>query len=262
MKIKMGGSNLGVESSCSWATPTPMNTTATATVISEAVASPSAPKPAEVAPPKVEAAACVATGQECLICTGCPSCCSETCGLNGICVAGEKEEYVKKGTFFDYASRPAGGRRTGERRIVPARTNVHSPLPRFEDAPASFDVRNVGGVSYASPDRNQHIPTYCGSCWAHGTTSALNDRFQMARKNAFPHVFLSPQQLVNCIAAPKDKTQGAGGCLGGDPADVYPFLHTVGGVHETCQNYQVLWCMCVRGVCMYVCVCVCVCCVL
>ena len=216
MKIKMGGSNLGVESSCSWATPTPMNTTATATVISEAIVSPSASKPADV-------------------------------------------YTVKKGTFFDYASRPAGGRRTGERRIAPARTNVHSPLPRLEDAPASFDVRSVGGVSFASPDRNQHIPTYCGSCWAHGTTSALNDRFQMARKNAFPHVFLSPQQLVNCIAAPKDKTQGAGGCLGGDPADVYPFLHTVGGVHETCQNYQV------RGVCVYavcVCVCVCVCCVL
>ena len=98
MKIKMGGSNLGVESSCSWATPTPMNTTATATVISEAIASPSAPKPAEVAPPKVEAAACVATGQECLICTGCPSCCSETCGLNGMCVAAAETTPSQPGT--------------------------------------------------------------------------------------------------------------------------------------------------------------------
>lgn len=71
-----------------------------------------------------------------------------------------------------------------------------------------------------------------------GTTSALNDRFQFARKNAFPHVFLSPQQLVNCIPPPADKTQGAGGCKGGDPADVYPYLHENGGVHETCQNYQ------------------------
>ena len=60
----------------------------------------------------------------------------------------------------------------------------------------------------------------------------------MARNNAFPHVFLSPQQLVNCIPPPKDTTQGAGGCHGGDPADVYPFLHEHGGVHETCQNYQ------------------------
>merc|ERR1712146_714042 len=40
------------------------------------------------------------------------------------------------------------------------------------------------------------------------------------------------------MAPPADKTQGAGGCLGGDPSDVYPFLHSHGGVHETCQNYQ------------------------
>lgn len=62
----------------------------------------------------------------------------------------------------------------------------------------------------------------------------------MARKNAFPHVFLAPQQLVNCIPPPADKTQGAGGCLGGDPSDVYPFLAKEGGVHETCQNYQAM----------------------
>ena len=113
-----------------------------------------------------------------------------------------------------------------------------SPLPKPEAAPAAFDIRDVNGVNYASPDRNQHIPQYCGSCWAHGTTSALNDRFQLANKNTFPHVFLSPQQLVNCIPPPADKSQGGGGCDGGDPSDVYPFLHKNGGVHETCQNYQ------------------------
>ena len=37
---------------------------------------------------------------------------------------------------------------------------------------------------------------------------------------------------------PADKTQGAGGCLGGDPADVGPFLGAHGGVDETCMNYQ------------------------
>jgi cathepsin X len=60
----------------------------------------------------------------------------------------------------------------------------------------------------------------------------------MARKNAFPHVFLSPQLLVNCMPPPKDKTQGAGGCFGGDGKDVYPWIHDNGAVHETCQNYQ------------------------
>ena len=57
---------------------------------------------------------------------------------------------------------------------------------------------------------------------AHGATSALNDRYQMQRKNAFPHVFMAPQMLVNCMPPPKDTTQGAGGCLGGDPAEVGP----------------------------------------
>ena len=48
----------------------------------------------------------------------------------------------------------------------------------------------------------------------------------------------SPQMLVNCMPPPADKTQGFGGCLGGDPADVGPFLGSHGGVDETCQNYQ------------------------
>jgi len=186
-KIKMGGDNLGVEQSCSWATPKQMTPTQDETVEVTAPAGKSYTMNAEVRP----------------------------------------------GSFFDYSTRR--GRKSFNPNAV---TNVKSPLPTFEAAPASFDIRNVNGSNYASPDRNQHIPQYCGSCWAHGTTSALNDRFQLARNNAFPHVFLSPQQLVNCIPPPADKTQGAGGCDGGDPSDVYPFLAAEGGVHETCQNYQ------------------------
>ncbi len=47
------------------------------------------------------------------------------------------------------------------------------------------DIRDIDGDNYASASHNQHIPQYYGSCWTHGPTSALNDRFHMARKHAF-----------------------------------------------------------------------------
>ena len=186
-KIKMGGKNLGVENSCSWGAPAPMQT-----------------KQERAAPP-------VSTKTY------------------------TTDATVKAGTYFDYASEPRPKARSAD-----AHVRVVSPLPKYEDAPASWDVRAVGDakVNFASPSRNQHIPVYCGSCWTHGPTSALNDRFNLARKGAWPQVFLSPQQLINCMPPPADKTQGAGGCLGGDPADVGPFLGAHGGVHETCMNYQ------------------------
>jgi len=111
---------------------------------------------------------------------------------------------------------------------------IKSPRPHeyinVKDLPASFDWRNKDGVNYLSQSRNQHIPQYCGSCWAHGTTSSIADRINIARNRTWPEIALSPQVIVNC---------GAGGdCNGGWAQGVYEFAQQHGIPEESCQNYQ------------------------
>lgn len=110
---------------------------------------------------------------------------------------------------------------------------IKSPLPQdYIDAaslPDSWDWRNVNGVNYLSWTRNQHIPQYCGSCWAHGPTSALADRINILRNNTFPQVALSPQVIINCEAG--------GDCGGGNPLGVYEFGNENGIPEDSCQNY-------------------------
>lgn len=56
----------------------------------------------------------------------------------------------------------------------------------------SFDWRNVEGKNFLSWNRNQQSPHYCKSSWAFAITSAVADRLNIAQKDSFQQVALSP----------------------------------------------------------------------
>jgi len=101
----------------------------------------------------------------------------------------------------------------------------------IKDVPSSIDWRYTNGQRYATWTRNQHIPNYCGACWAFSSTSALADRIMIQNKNEFPEVDLSPQVLLNCERDDQ-------GCHGGDPNNAYAYIQQHGIPSETCAPYQ------------------------
>jgi cathepsin X len=102
----------------------------------------------------------------------------------------------------------------------------------YHELPSSIDWRmDANGHNMLTKNRNQHIPSYCGSCWAHSSTTALSDRINIV-SGKIRQTGLSMQVVLNC-----DKYDG--GCHGGDPLTAYQFIHEAGGIpDDTCQLYS------------------------
>merc|ERR1711988_727205 len=98
-----------------------------------------------------------------------------------------------------------------------------SPLPqdyiKDEDVPDELNWCDKDGVNYCTKSLNQHIPQYCGSCWAHGAVSALGDRIKIARKGKGIDINLSVQHILNCGEV--------GSCHGGSVDGPYQWIHQI-----------------------------------
>jgi len=106
----------------------------------------------------------------------------------------------------------------------------HDLLTAPESYPDDFSWCDKDGVNFCTMSRNQHIPQYCGSCWAHGSLSALADRVKIARGAKGIDINPSVQHLLNCGTA--------GSCYGGDESAAYQWIHKNGGIStETSQPY-------------------------
>eukprot|EP00899_Mesostigma_viride_P021844 jgi/Mesvir1/29661/Mv21502-RA.1 len=112
---------------------------------------------------------------------------------------------------------------------------IKTPTPasylQSQELPSEWDWRNVKGHSYTTKELNQHIPVYCGSCWAHGAVSAVQDRLKIMNKGKWPDTYLSIQVLLNCAA------KEAGSCFGGSSVRAYKYMMEEGLPEETCQSY-------------------------
>ncbi|GFQ76884.1 dipeptidyl peptidase 1 [Trichonephila clavata] len=77
----------------------------------------------------------------------------------------------------------------------PLTAPVHRDIKRIaSQLPVEFDWRNVKGVNYVSPVKNQGE---CGSCYAFSSLAMLESRLRIMTNNTLK-VNLSPQDIVSC----------------------------------------------------------------
>jgi cathepsin X len=113
--------------------------------------------------------------------------------------------------------------------------NIKSPFTWKENEingplPANWHWGNVNSTNFLCTTKNQHIPQYCGSCWAQSTTSTISDRIAIMRGGVFPEIDISPQILLTCDMADD-------GCHGGDPLSAYQWMNQNNITDSSCAPY-------------------------
>lgn len=118
--------------------------------------------------------------------------------------------------------------------------HVSTPLKNLysnsslQTLPSSFSWRNAtNGQDYTSPIRNQFLPQWCGSCWAHAVTSAMADRVNILNHGTESSVMLSVQNLLDCGWTNGD----AGSCNGGSWEKSFEYARTTGIADDSCSPY-------------------------
>ncbi|XP_007564164.1 PREDICTED: dipeptidyl peptidase 1 [Poecilia mexicana] len=129
-----------------------------------------------------------------------------------------------------YTLRELHYRAGGPASRIPVRVRpapVEAGLAKMAAAlPEHWDWRNVDGVNFVSPVRNQGS---CGSCYSFATMGMLEARVRILTNNSDSPV-LSPQQVVSC-------SEYAQGCDGGFPYLIGKYVQDFGIVDESCFPY-------------------------
>jgi len=93
--------------------------------------------------------------------------------------------------------------------------------------PDNFDWRNISGVNYISPVRDQQS---CGSCYAFSSMALVEARLRIATNNQRQDIF-SPQDIVECSPLSEGCSGGFKYLIGGRHA------HAYGLISEECNEY-------------------------
>ncbi|XP_037581859.1 dipeptidyl peptidase 1 [Dermacentor silvarum] len=120
-----------------------------------------------------------------------------------------------------------GGHRNRNFRNPPPAPVTEEQRKLASALPEKFDWRNVSGVNYVSPVRNQGG---CGSCYAFASMALLESRLRIATNNKVQRVF-SPQDVVSCSPYSQGCSGGFPYLIGGKYAQDY------GVVDEECNRY-------------------------